>query len=180
MAAGAISGAALSSPPGDILAVTGIRLGEDFLITESSSVFPKEVSGFYVEATVENFSSVLVRPNLELKFYDQITNREVVLNQATGTRDLPVGPKSEASIVFDGIGSGVFLETEDMLVAGENYWVEVSVTNPGAEQVVVNNELRVPLSVVASKDFHVPELSLLSVLAVAFGVLFIASKGESS
>jgi len=162
-------------PPGEILRVTDIEVFDPttFPPTPTSSL-NKDTALFDVEVTVENLSKAFILANIELVFYDAVTNEKLVLeSQTISDQVLPIGAESENSINFNGI----LLKTEPKFVPGRNYWVKAEITNTGTEVIIINNEKKTGFSIIgAERDVPVPEITPLLVVAIAFAALFFIWK----
>ena len=153
------------------LVVTDIEIDDNPLFSSPESRFSKQVPLFYVKVTVKNFSTEFSQPDLKLKFYDQVTNQEIVLNQVVNQKNLSLNPGDEGSVVFNGIGAGILLQTEAKLVAGKNYWVRPVVV--GEPPIPVNDNKRAALAILGAVNEPIPELSLFFVAAIALGILLV-------
>lgn len=149
-------------PPADVLLVEKIE------ILPSDRLVRDETESFDVRVSLRNFSKAIAEPVIGLEFRDQITNRLLAITVAEQTGIIL--PESRRTYTF----TGMLLRDEPAFEAGKNYWVKAEVTNTGVEKVTINDEKKVPLTILAlARPVAIPELPLILGLIIALIVLAI-------
>jgi len=167
-------------PPSDVVIVKNIWISKDKLMAETTNSLNKETEKFFVVAEIENLTKAVLSPNTKLAFYDQVSDNEIILDQIVPDVPTLINDESSSMVWFkgsDGI-NGLDLASEDQLVSGKNYWVRVIVpeSEVGIEEIVVNDNKKVPLSIISPKKQATPEMAPLLVVMVAFAALFVMTR----
>jgi len=167
-------------PPSDVVIVKNIWISKDKLMAETTNSLSKETEKFFVVAEIENLTKAVLSPNTKLAFYDQVSDNEIILDQIVPDEPTLINDESSSMVWFKGSDriNGLDLASEDQLVSGKNYWVRVIVpeSEVGIEEIVVNDDKKVPLSIISPKKQATPEMAPLLVVMVAFAALFVMTR----